>query len=263
MAYEIFEHNNVRYKLFLGNHIRSSYPMVKASGKLKDLDVLVLEGSKNPERIMESLDSIQYSEFLSRIPEENPNISVYYPDIFPSVSGVVASISSELLQIIPMTVAAESITSKKKEISRREALKAIGRIGVGLFFGLSYFGNFINAFYDGEDIEIISEANAIKSSALPNPIVGFRDAAIARIVEEYILPNEMQEGKELNVGIIFGAAHSGIEQKIRNKLLRDTTISAYESLGYPGILKNDLSKIVRLRYENGRYVIKEISINLF
>ena len=93
--------------------------------------------------------------------------------------------------------------------------------------------------------------------------MGFRNAVIARKVEEYIVPNEMQPGTKLNVGILFGAAHSGIENNIQNRWLRNTTISAYEKFGYPGTSKDDLNRIRRINYKNGRYIGEELSLNLF
>lgn len=262
MAYEIFEKNGVIYKLFMGTHSISSYPMIGNSGGLKDLDALVLEnGTRNLKTFMDLfMHNTQYKELFENIPQENPGIKIYDVDFPVSVTGGLGTAAEILASAYAVKYGASAL--RKGEISRREVLKRTFKLGTGIL-GLSLFGTIINGLYNGEDVEIISEVNAVRSSVLVTPRIGFRNAVVARKIENYIVPAEKTPEKRLNVGILFGAAHSGIEHCIRYTWLRDRTIQAYKLAGYPCTSKSELNKVRKLAYTGKGYVGEEISTNLF
>jgi len=264
MAYEKFEQNGVNYTLLLGNHTFSSYPLIENAGGLDSLDVLVIEKTLGGKMEMER--KYQYFELFEKIPEKNPDIKVYEID-FPLSSLGHLSLVGEATMYVLLTLYGLS-AFKKTEPTRRDVLKKIGKAGVGLV-GASFFAPLINAHYNGKDIEIISEINTIRTSLLPLPLIGFRDAAVAKIVEEYIVPQERVDSEELNVGILFGAVHSGVEEKIKYKTLRDVTIGAYRLFDYPGIIRDRLNRVRRITYIgrerkfSKRYQSQDITLDLF
>ncbi len=99
MSYKSFEHQGVEYKLFLATHSRSSYPMIKNSGGLKDLDALVLESENGDLDLMMhyAQEDPQYVEIFSRIPEENPNIVIYGAGFPISALGVAGNFAEVIL----------------------------------------------------------------------------------------------------------------------------------------------------------------------
>lgn len=260
MAFEKFEQNGVNYTLLLENHKPWSwYPLIKSSGGLNSLDVLVLEttgicfGERN-DFIKEA-----YRDIFDKIPYENPCIKIYNADFLKTFFGRVALLGEIALSVFTMFYGLTAF--KGGEITRREALKRMGKLGVGLF-GATEFGNIINSFCDKEDIEVLSKLNTARTIMLPTPRVGFRDAATARIIEEYIIPSE-RSSKSLSLGILFGASHTGIEEHIRYKSLRNVVIEGYKLLDYPGTTKDELNKIEKIVYRDGEYVCKKIELDLF
>lgn len=262
MAFIKFNKNNVDYTLFLGNHISSSYPLIKNGGGLKSLDVLVIESGGYNLNYYYSLNSLQYKEIFEKIPFENPDIKIYNTDCFPTDLGILESAGMQAGSAIIPLIYGSNFFRVDHKITRREAIKRIGSIGLGLAILLSWVGTAVNGFSDGEYCKIVSTFNSANSSLLPSPVRGFRDAVNARIIEEYIIPNE-KKAETLNIGILFGADHTGIKEKIKYKFLRDKTIGVYKKIGYHGIDKDTLNKIEKVTYQDRAYRFENIFLDLF
>lgn len=260
MTFIKFNKNNVNYTLFLGNHVSPSYPLIKSGGGLKSLDVLVLEGSGYS--FNRFFGHIQYEEILEKIPYENPGIKIYNVDCGFTTAGGFADIGvNTTITTIPFIYILKPFREHK--ITRREAVKRLGYLGLGLVAVLSDFGPFTYVFSDKEDNKIISSLTSARTSLIPLPKIGFRDAVNAKIIEEYVVPNEKKRSNTLNIGILFGGGHSGIKEKIKYKFLRDKTVNIYKKFDYPGIDKDTLNKIERVTYQYRAYRIENIFLDLF
>ncbi len=96
-----------------------------------------------------------------------------------------------------------------------------------------------------------------------------RDAVTAKKTEEFIAP-EMQKrlGRKPEIGIVFGAYHSGMELSLKYKKLREGIIKFHSALNYPCLDKSHLNKVSELNFEPlddkvNRTILKEYSVNLF
>jgi hypothetical protein len=116
--------------------------------------------------------------------------------------------------------------------------------------------------------------------AFYSPLTALRDAITAKKLEEFVVPEMAKRlGRKPNIGIVFGADHTGMELSIKHKKLRESIIKFHSMLNYPGIDTDYLNKIYELDFEDlveedvqenfkdskPRYVpkLKEYEVNLF
>ncbi|MFH1636800.1 MAG: hypothetical protein ABIB71_00065 [Candidatus Woesearchaeota archaeon] len=258
MSYEKFEHEGVRYSIFLSNHITSSYELIKNAGGLKDLDALVVETWLEPmdkESLPIYQNYWQYSEIFKNIPKENPDLKIYDIDFPNSILGIASSIFVE--GVLPLAAVGFGATAFVGKMTRRSLFRRAAALGVGIW-GATFPLSFLNAFTTKKDIEPVSELNNLRTCALPSPLVGFRNAAAAKIIEEHIAGK-----KAKSIGILYGSLHSGIEEYVKHPGIRDKTIEAYRRLGYPGVKKDQLDTIGKITYSRGEFKVEEIKLNLF
>jgi len=270
LSYKKFNHNGINYTLFMGSHTHSSYPSIVNSGGLKNLDILILEsgqlGKLDTEETLFNLKNFsQYREIFKKIPEENPSIILY--DVDCSISNqVILNERLAGLFFLYLYFEYELEMLKKEDKSRRDFFKQFGPLALGGAYVLSSIGSVINSFIDSEEIKFFSELKDFFSILIPGPVVGFRNSLAAKIIDEYVVPMEMTSRKihdGLNVGIIYGSFHSGIDDNLRNKNYRGAVINAYKKMGYPGTTKKELNEIKRFIFNNGKYSGKKIQLDFF
>jgi len=264
MSYRHFKHNNIDYRMFLGNHKRSSYPSIEQGGGIESLDVLVMECQNwvAQKFLSIALNDPQYKHIFKEIPKRNPGLVVYNLDMDCPLPMSVASIAAEFA---PSAIALQYGLKKSEpqNPTRRQAIKRITALALGAFGCGTHAAGFISGLTTGEHPAILSSAQGALSSLTSTPVGGLRDAIAAKIIEEYITPKEMQPGKALKVGILYGSGHAGIEHKIKHKWLRESVLWMYETLGYVNMKRADLNTIARITCKDGTFRCEDITIHLF
>ncbi len=261
MALRKFETENARYYLGLGNHTTSSNNIFEDIDFL-EIDLLVFEDTPGLCSLDEIESNHQYEELYSRAIRENPRVSIYGVDII-SLSACTAF--EGVLAALGLGFAYKSskiLLKEQKLMNRRDILKNIGIISGGTFLGSPVF-SVANAVSGKYDVPGIAEYNNVKTNMFPTPPVGFRDAVIAKKISEYLVPKHRQDkDNKVNVALIYGALHSGIETKIKNPWISDKTIHFYNDLlGY--MSKEDLNQVREVIKDNGSLKVVYHDCKLF
>lgn len=107
------------------------------------------------------------------------------------------------------------------------------------------------------DIAPITEINNLRTNLLPTYFLSFRDAVTAKKISQYLVPRH-PNGSKAQVGIIYGAMHSGIETKLKHPWIADATIGLYHDL--LGIGDNDfLNQVIKVT-ETGSMVYHDCGL---
>jgi len=252
-----FETKDAKYYLGLGRHDKSSLPLFK-DVDFSTLDFIVLESGleyNKPETISHMITSdIQYQGIYERILKENPDLRIYSVDCVPSDRITMIAMYCELalaaLGGIFVVEAAYETVKKNKKLTRRDFLKNTVKVSVGTT--LSSAGLII-ANSDESGIPGVESLNSVRTNLLPSPISGFRDAVTAKKVLEYLVPLHKKKEK-LNIALLYGASHTGIETKLKYPIITDTTLWFYKKMEYGK--KEDLNLITEIRTNN--YQVKLI-----
>lgn len=106
-------------------------------------------------------------------------------------------------------------SAANKQSTRREFLKCFGRNVAKVTGGMALLHKwvllpFAYAQYVPEPVARLTSA---VTHAIPDPIVAARNAIAARKIEEYIALKLKEElGRRPKIGIVYGAAHSGLKE---------------------------------------------------
>ncbi len=208
MALRTFETNTARYYLGLGNHATSSAPIFE-DVDVKSLDFLVLEGGalNTPEQFQYNR---QYYDLYQRLKEET---TVYDVDFGPSKS------------MLRFSWFIETGLPYVSTIIILEPLIGPFSVPVGLASIIYPTPNNQNTPITFSSLSLL---NGLHRSLIPTPMGGFRDAVAAKKISEYLVPkHQHQDGSKVQVGILYGAMHSGIETKIKHPWISNATIKLY------------------------------------
>ncbi len=223
MALRTFETADAKYYLGLGNHETSSAPIFE-DVDLGSLDFMVLESCylSSPLKL---INHPQYYELTKRYRDENRSATMYAVDYAPPriikgcemyVTGVsaFAGILSAVLGIQEITQ--ENFLGGLESLTGGAVLAS--EIELGLLLG-------------GKNPSVAITLNNIKQNCMPTPTFGFRDAVAAKKTGEYLVPkHQHQDGSKVQVGILYGAMHSGIETKLKHPWISNATIKLYHDL---------------------------------
>ncbi|MBS3170113.1 hypothetical protein J4210_06545 [Candidatus Woesearchaeota archaeon] len=225
MALHTFETDTARYYLGLGNHGESSAPLF-ADVDISSLDFMVLErmGMVVPEQLF---DDPQYSEITRQLRAEA--VPLYSVD-YDTGEG-----TSDLLFLSTMAVGLGTMAVGISEIIAGEygegsALVGGGSLPASVLYHLSRGSALAEMPRRCHSLVL----NSLWTSLMPIPLVGFRDAVAAKKIGEYLVPKHRHEdGSKVQVGILYGLFHSGIETKLQSPWLADATLWLYHDLfGY-------------------------------
>lgn len=264
MALKTFETRNAEYYLVLGQHDDDRGTSVLID-KLKDLDMLVLETWEyEPKRFAkEGRNHQQYKSMFDRINECRYDFPIFSVD-YHTTEFITPKYFSDLISNkLPRGAIALSgiyflFKTATHLIANGMGMDTVnnfwtlspldtGLLGLGgissLYLGFEDFYSRIVSKSDSE-VPILPEVQGIITSLVPTPLVGFRDAAAARKIEEYLLP-EYFRNRRPKVGIIYGDHHAGIKPKLQHKSLRDITLELYRRIGYFGTTKDNINRVTR------------------
>jgi len=223
----IFETEEAKYYLGLGRHTTSSEPIFE-DVDFSQLDLLVLEEDGiSRTGLLKHIRNLQYNDLYERVRIENPNLKVYGVDINPFPNRTIHLGTGALLEGILVSIGAlitgySAVGIATKKVNRRDFLKYTGGTVAGMFLASTGL-HMVNDITD-DSIEQLTDLYNIRSSALPTTATGFRDAVTAKKISEYLVPQHKLENRKVNVAILYGGLHSGIETKIKNPWISDATI---------------------------------------
>ncbi len=233
MALRTFETDTAQYYLGLGNHATSSAPIFE-DVDVKSLDFLVLEGNGSTFKTHSDIfERTQYREFEKL--QEEFHFPIYLVDhgtLPESNSGkiVATNLSEGPVYILGFYLLSKALKREKDEpkMSRRKLLKRIGQSMTGTVL-FSPALQLVNS--STGDIAPITEINNLRTNVLPTYFLSFRDAVAARKMGRYLVPkHQHQDGSKVQVGVLYGAMHSGIETKLKRQWITDATIWLYQEL---------------------------------
>ncbi len=225
MPLRTFETDDAKYYLGLGNHTDSSRPIFE-DVDFSTLDMIVFEDSGylfpyyNKDK--------QYSEIFNEI-MRNSKAKIYGVDVYTGKWAMATELPLPIAGGVLLTRSVIGTIRKRRQLSRRGFLNN-GLQGLLGSFLLSPMPMLANCKNTKEDIEVITKLNNVNSNLLPTLILGFRDAVTAKKISQYLIPLNKKEGRKLNVALIYGGMHSGIETKLKNPWISDRTIALYHSL---------------------------------
>jgi len=255
MTLQTFETKDAKYYLGLGDHTKSSAPIFEEVD-FSSLDFMVFESG--PFTSAEGFHKIlgydrQYSQIYERILKESKNISLYGLDRadLSNIESAVEDVFESGLAISLAIVGLNKAT--KKTATRRDILK-----GAGILFG----GLCLTGIPIAVNLPKAPEINSIRTNLLPSPVLGLRDALAAKKIANYLIPKHKQEGRKLQVAIIYGAMHSGIELRLQHPSLNDATLAIYHDL--LGYCSNEtLNRVLEIRKEEEKISTSNYSCDLF
>lgn len=250
MALRTFETDTARYYLGLGNHHSSSAPIFE-DVDLESLDFLVLEGADS-KVASDTLNTPQYGELCSRFKDKNQNAPIYSVDqaslTSVGIHGAYIGISMCLGLVLPLVGV--------QAIKHDNILEGLGLIASGVITGCDIPLGISIGFSGKRNQPLITAVQNIKTGLVPTPLVSFRDAIAAKKTAEYLVPkHQHQDGSKVQVGILYGCAHSGIEPKLKHPRIANATIRLYHTLLGFGNTKqlNEVREIVPGREEFVKY----------
>ncbi len=245
MALRTFETADAQYYLGLGNHLTSSAPIFE-DVDLGSLDFMVLEGDSSIFKTSSDIfERTQYAGF-ERVKQQfhKPIYLVDDGTLLESDIGriVTLSLSEGPLYIFGSHLLIKSIKRGKDQpkMNRRELFNRLGK-GIAGAALLSPAWQLMNSF--GGDVSPITELNNLRTNIVPTYCLSFRDAVAARKISNYLVPRHRHsDNSKVQVGIVYGTMHSGIETKLKHPWIADATIWLYHTL--MGIGDNDILNIV-------------------
>ena len=135
-------------------------------------------------------------------------------------------------------------------VTRREFLTSLTPQALKIVAGGYLASHFLSEEYSeitNRSPRWLARMQSWRTHILPTPRFGFRDAISARKIEEFVVPEVTRAvGREPRILIVAGAGHSGLEDDLQHKYLRDNYIELYSSLGYLGINTEHLNTITNL-----------------
>ncbi len=161
-----------------------------------------------------------------------------------------------------------STTRNNDDLTRRQFLtfwgSQISKV-VGGSLLASHFAHERYTIETGDNPEFLARLNSARMHLVPSPRFELRNAITARKVEEFIVPELNKKiGRKPHIAIVYGAGHSGLKEDLQNPSLRNTYLSAYASMGYPGIETIHLDTITNVTINDlGNFSLEHRTANLF
>ena len=273
MAYRLYSTRNADYAQAYCFHDKVTDEDIFSKNKIKDLDAIVLESGRilNP---MQVIFYRQYSNIEETIRKYSPKIPIYITDVAPikrfqkdwfeqfaSVSRTVGVIGAGTSLIL------YGLARKKvANISRRTFLGlSFGSLGLVTTVNLPFFSTYYLATNKGEVGGLLPEIVKIRYHNISKSrLVTLRDAITARKIEEYIVPKLRDEtGRMPRIGIVYGAAHAGIEGCLKDKNQRDEIIQEFSEEGFELLIPDQINAVVQMQYLDKEWKFKVDSCGLF
>ena len=251
MPLRIFDTEDARYYLGLGNHITSSELLFRDIA-FSSLDFMVFEdGDGRSEDCKPALEEMlvthpQYKGVYKRISEENPQLPIYGIDVRPEKY-------KPFVTLVERGFSATGLIITLRGILEKDPALLLG----GLLIEpapLCMIDSFIRY-----DTKLPSLFCSIHTTIFPLPMLGYRDAVVTKKTREYLIRKHKKD-KKPEVALLFGAGHSGIESKLKHPVLCNLPLRLYNRIQSKESL-NEVREIKRT--ENGDLYTVYHNANLF
>ena len=174
----------------------------------------------------------QYQNLYGRLQNESPQAAVYGVDYcYKDDRSTYNAVSNEL--ILRGTIMISTSVVGVPKIINGDMMVGIGLLAAGVVAAYPIVPIKLEA-HTKESHSFLTQLTAWGTSLLPTPIIGFRDAVAAKKISQYLVPKHKQEGRKVQAAILYGAAHSGIEAKIKYPWTADATLWLYHTLFHYG-----------------------------
>lgn len=258
MVLRIFETEEAKYYLGLGNHLESSAPLFEGVD-FSEIDFLVLEnGLFSSEEFLGFLQSNSfYGELYDKIYSENPTLSIYTVDMIQRDPLFLIAAEAPSVALGVMWTGG-GVKEAIKKNSRRSFLKILGKT----LGGIALVSDPLLFYLGGEQNSLFRQFHSLHTLAVPTPLLGFRDALCAKKVSEYLVHRHWQPERKVNAALVYAPAHSGIELQLQNPDFTDATLELYaDILGYAS--PEELNRVVEIRSEKNGFLVEELDCGLF
>ncbi|MDP3639990.1 MAG: hypothetical protein Q8R53_02185 [Nanoarchaeota archaeon] len=262
MVLRIFETDEAKYYLGLGNHLESSAPLFEEVD-FSELDFMVFEdGGGSAEELLEYFFALpQYKALYPRILRENPHMGVYGVDCNPEpdLSAAVEHVKQGAGLFLGVKGCMDLWKSRKSSpLDRRAFLSGLAKGTLGAFLSMHWSWQFRGE----EDVAAVRALQNLSANFLPTPECGFRDAVTAKKVSQYLLPKYQQEGRKVHAALVYGTEHASLETKLQNPDLTEATLEFYH--GFWGLGSNrELNRVIEVVRTGSYSTASEYDCDLF
>lgn len=255
MGLTIFETERARYYLALSIHVRH-YATSSLCPHVKDLDALVFESGPTPHKEWTSLgDQPQFWELSDAINTVKPQLPLFAVDYPRTEASSHQSSNIDLLLTMSGLYLLYVGVGGLTQAETRDMQHSIATMA-GIWLGSGQNPCLVESLSE-KSYRWITTPQAIRTSLIPTARGGFRDAVNAKKLEDWLVQRYAPEGRKMNVGLVYGAAHAGLRPKLKHKWLRDATVRLYKTLNYWGAKKEDMNKVTEYRLKKGNLKIRE------
>lgn len=261
MGYSRFSTGNADYAQVYKGHYVGTKADIFDKGKISSLDAVLVENCGADHRVLE-LDSSglgifpQWYESLTKASHEAGK-PIYLVDTNITLAGKAASLA---INVALLYVCLKSLKSSAKDLGRlseskmkrRDFVKGIGKAAAGFFLLNAFVGSIPSWFTESEHAPVLEEAAAAAHRFPPDPVLEVRNCIIARKTEEFVVPLLREKlGRKPNIALVFGSYHAGLAGCLKHKWWRDSVLGSYARFNYPGIVSEDLNKVLAILPLNG------------
>jgi len=238
MAYIDFESDGIEYRLILVEH------GTKIKEPMDGLDALVVEtGSIDQEEYAYYLTKeIELANYLKEIRERG--IPIYSVDNKGKCRRDLLSMATDVTHFLIPPIIAYGVSKLAGADDNTSSCVALYTTFAELaIISLpSFLGNRISKFF--------AKMNSFLSLIRQSPIEELRNALTARKIKKGVVPHLLEKyperfsDKSPKIGIIYGAAHSGIKECLENDLRAGLSLRLHKYYGLKFILdKNTLNDV--------------------
>jgi len=123
----------------------------------------------------------------------------------------------------------------------------------GMLLLENYFDKAVNPLGEDENNGILDGVHDAIDKLPPTPLIELRNAVCARKLEEFVAPR--LKSRHPSIALVFGGHHSGLEQNLKHKDIRDAVLSLYRQAGYLGLDKDTMDKVHEIYPKSKRHII--------
>lgn len=140
--------------------------------------------------------------------------------------------------------------AESRQLTRREFVRTTSFLLAGFYLLADLLFSPLVALVSGRLRDPWASLLRGRMELTPTPLVELRNAVAARKIEEQLAPKLQQElGRRPRIAIFYGGRHLTIESYLCSRRHRDGLLGAWALLGYPGVIREHLNRVLDLSYQ--------------